>query len=78
MSPSFLAVVRSNLPRALIIAAVVGTVLVLVNHGDHIEQEPVCDGFFTKCALCYFAPFSVSMVSAVLAARAVRGRSRKQ
>lgn len=62
----------------MIIAAVVGTVLILINHGDHLAKEPVCDAFFAKCALCYFVPFAVSMVSAVLAARATRGRSRKQ
>jgi hypothetical protein len=71
-------IARANLGRALIIAAIVGTALVLINHGDHITKEPVCDAFFAKCALCYFVPFAVSMVSAVLAARAARARSRKQ
>lgn len=62
-------VIRDNLGRAAIIAFTVGTVLVLINHGDHIEKEPICDYFFLKCGLCYFVPFSVSMVSGILAAR---------
>lgn len=54
-------------------AAVVGTVLVLINHGDHLEHEPVCDGFYLKCGLSYAVPFTVSIVSAMLAGRARSG-----
>lgn len=64
--------IRRNLGRALLIAAIVGTALVAINHGDHLLQEPVCDHFFLKCALCYAVPFLVSMVSAVLAAHRVK------
>ncbi len=61
--------VGQNLRRAIVIAVVVGTVLVLINHGDHLEKEPVCRHFFLKLSLCYFVPFMVSMVSGVLSAR---------
>lgn len=65
-SESLWSVVHRNLRRALAIALFVGTVLVLVNHGDHIEKEPVCDFFFLKAGLCYFVPFAVSMVSVLM------------
>jgi hypothetical protein len=64
---SILSLLRENLRRAIVIAAVVGSALVLINHGDHIEREPLCDHFFTKTGLSYLVPFLVSMVSAVLA-----------
>lgn len=67
-SESLWGVVHGNLRRALAIALFVGTVLVLVNHGDHIEQEPVCEFFFLKAGLCYFVPFAVSMVSVLMSA----------
>ena len=60
---------KSNLKRALMMSAVVGTILVLINHGDHIEREPMCDYFFLKGFLSYLVPFVVSIVSAMLAAR---------
>ena len=60
---------RANLPRALLISVIVGTVLVLINHGDHLHREPVCDAFVAKCGLSYLVPFLVSLGSAVLAAR---------
>ena len=62
--------IRVNLGRALLVAAMVGTVLVLINHGDHLDKEPVCQHFFAKCALSYVVPFAVSLFSAVVAARA--------
>lgn len=50
-------------------AAVVGTALVLINHGDHLRMEPVCRRFYLKVALSYLTPFLVSLVSTSLAAR---------
>lgn len=55
--------------RAAIIAVIVGTTLVMVNHGDHILDEPVCPYFGLKAALTYLTPFLVSLVSSTLAAR---------
>lgn len=60
---------RANVGRAVLMALIVGTVLVLINHGDHIHEEPVCDHFYAKCGLSYLVPFLVSLVSAMLADR---------
>lgn len=69
----FRAVARSTLMaqlrRAIITSLVVGTTLLLINHGDHITREPICPHFWFKCGLCYAVPFCVSLVSAVLATR---------
>lgn len=67
------AALRKSLLRSLAIALLVGTALVLINHGDHLLQEPVCSNFYLKCAMCYVVPFMVSMVSAVLAIRSPGG-----
>jgi hypothetical protein len=67
--------VRGNQARAVVIAAVVGSILVLINHGDHLTAEPVCDGFFLKCGLSYLVPFLVSMGSGVLSSRERQGRA---
>ncbi len=68
-SHTLLGQICTNLRRSIVIALVVGTVLVLINHGDHIEKEPVCEHFYLKLGLCYFVPFLVSMVSGVMSAR---------
>ena len=60
---------------AVMIAAVVGTALIMINHGDHIEKEPACTNFWAKASLCYLVPFLVSMASVWLA---VRGRQRRR
>lgn len=62
-------IVRTNLHRAIIIALVVGTALLMINHGDHITEEPVCSYFYLKACGMYAVPFSVSIVSAIFAAR---------
>ena len=36
------------------------------------------EAFYAKCALCYVVPFAVSIVSAALAVRVTRGRSRNK
>lgn len=50
-------------------AAIVGTILVLINHGDHLAQEPICSRFFFKCGLSYLVPFLVSLISVAMSAR---------
>ena len=60
--------IRSNLRRALLMAAIVGTVLVAINHWDQLRAGPMRSGLVVKCILSYAVPFVVSMVSAVLAA----------
>jgi hypothetical protein len=52
------------LRRAVLIAVVVGTLLVVINHGDHLGDEPLCPHFFAKAALSYVVPFLVSLVTA--------------
>ena len=58
--------------RALFIAVAVGSMLVCINHGDHLAAEPVCPGFYWKLALSYLVPFCVSLVSTALARRDAR------
>ncbi len=58
--------VRANIVPAIAISIVVGSLLVYINHGDHLAQEPVCRHFWLKCGLTYLVPFMVSMVSVVL------------
>ena len=70
---SVIDIVKSSLHRAVVIALVVGTALLLINHGDHLASEPVCSHFYLKVCGVYAVPFTVSMVSAVLAARARPG-----
>ena len=62
-------IVRANLQRAIIIALIVGTTLLMINHGDHLGDEPVCSNFYLKACGMYAVPFAVSIVSAILAAR---------
>lgn len=62
--------VCDNLVRAVAIAVAVGSALLFINHGDHLAREPHCDCFTAKCVLTYATPFVVSLVSAVIAARA--------
>jgi hypothetical protein len=56
--------------RAIVIAIVVGSTLVLINHGDHLADEPVCRHFCLKVTLSYLTPLMVSLVTARLARRA--------
>jgi hypothetical protein len=62
---------RGAVVRAIWIALGVGTLLLLINHGDHLLREPVCPHFFLKVALTYLTPLMVSLVSSSLAARHV-------
>jgi hypothetical protein len=66
---------RAMLTRSAVIALAVGSLLVCINHGDHLCQEPVCAGFYWKLALSYVVPFVVSLASTTLALRDARGRS---
>ncbi len=60
---------RVALRRAVMVAMIVGSLLVAINHGDHIMQEPVCSHFYVKCLASYAVPFLVSFASAMLALR---------
>ena len=58
---------RTHLRRAVVISLFVGSILVLINHGDHLEREPLCMHFELKALLSYVVPFIVSLVSSALA-----------
>ena len=74
-----LAFEASVVRRALIMAAIVGTILVAINHGTCI----MCGKFGTRCliqsSLTFFVPYAVSTISSVQAvkcrARATRTKS---
>jgi len=64
---------RPMLRRALMIAAVVGTVLVSVNQGDVLFSDRWPAALAWKIPLTYLVPFLVASWGALLAAR-VQGR----
>lgn len=68
-TPTFIstAIAPATVSRAVKIAAIVGTVLTLLNHGDAIASGhwPV----WWKIALTYCVPYSVSTYSAAMFAR---------
>ncbi|MEP3428164.1 MAG: nitrate/nitrite transporter NrtS [Roseibium sp.] len=57
---------KQVLKRATIIAAIVGTLLGLINHGDKMLDGTLDGTGLFKIVLTYFVPFSVSLVSSVL------------
>ena len=59
---------RRILLRALRVAAIVGTVLVLINQGDVILAGDFARLNLTKALLTYCVPFGVSAYSALRAA----------
>jgi hypothetical protein len=58
--------------RALKIAAVVGTVLILINHGDALLKGDVSVGRIFKMGLTVLVPYLVSTISSVEALRGPR------
>lgn len=53
--------------RALIMAAIVGTILVSINHGMCICSGKFGLLCFVQSALTFFVPYAVSTISSVLA-----------
>ena len=53
--------------RSLILAAIVGTVLITINHGSGIAAGDVDHVCLIQCGLTMLVPYCVSTVSAVLA-----------
>lgn len=60
---------RSVVGRALSVAAVVGTVLVLINHGDALLRGEVSMGRVFRILLTMVVPYCVSTYSSVGALR---------
>ncbi|NQZ80683.1 MAG: nitrate/nitrite transporter NrtS [Colwellia sp.] len=59
------AIERKILRRSLIIAAIVGTILTLINHGDIIISGNIQTTHLVKIVLTYFVPYAVSTYSSV-------------
>ena len=60
---------RSVVIRAARIAAVVGLILAIINHGDTIVSGEVTTATVFKIVLTFLVPFGVSTFSSVLAVR---------
>ena len=58
--------------RALKIAAVVGTILILINHGDALLKGDLSAGRIFKMGLTVMVPYLVSTISSVEALRSPR------
>ena len=71
-----LAVEASVVRRALAFAVVVGSVLILINHGDAILTGDVGPGRWLKMGLTVMVPYVVSTLSSVMAMQGARGSSR--
>jgi hypothetical protein len=69
--PSFmhLALTPSVVRRALKVAAVVGTLLALINHADAVVNNTFALKNFAQVVLSYFVPYAVATYSAVGALR---------
>ena len=61
--------------RALRIAAFVGPVLIVINHGDALLRLDVDAGRLLKMALTFLVPYLVSTHSSVQSARAAADQS---
>ena len=65
-----LATSSSVVRRATVVAIVVGTILVAINHGDAIVRGDVGLGRLLRIALTVMVPYCVSTYSSVSALRA--------
>ena len=59
---------RSAARRAAIVAAIVGTILAFINHGDLIFSGTLTATCWIKMIATCFVPYTVSSMTAVLAA----------
>ena len=64
-----LAVSRSAVRRAAAIAAVVGPILIAINHGDAVVQGDISAGRALRMVLTMLVPYCVSTYSSVGAMR---------
>ncbi|MDC0227326.1 nitrate/nitrite transporter NrtS [Alphaproteobacteria bacterium] len=55
--------------RALKMASIVGVVLAIINHGDHILLGTMTATNWIKILITFCVPFCVSTISSVLAIR---------
>ncbi len=59
--------------RALLMAAIVGALLITINHGDALLRGEIDRSRLLKMALTMLVPYCVSTHSSVAATRALRG-----
>ena len=62
--------------RALKMASIVGIVLAIINHGDHILLGTMTVTNWIKVLITFCVPFCVSTISSVLAIRREQSISR--
>ena len=67
-----LATSRSVVRRAAAVAVVVGTILVIINHGDAIARGDLTTGRWLRIVLTVIVPYCVSTYSSVSALRAAQ------
>lgn len=60
--------------QSIVIAAIVGTLLVAVNHGRALLNGEITPGRIAQIVLTVVVPYCVSTVSSVGAMRAQRGK----
>jgi type VI protein secretion system component VasK len=73
-----LATSASVVRRATIVALVVGTILVIINHGDAIARGDLSVGRLLRIALTMMVPYCVSTYSSVSALRASAREQRRE
>ena len=71
-----LAASRAVVRRASVVALIVGSVLVVINHGDAIVRGDVSAGRLLRIALTMGVPYCVSTYSSVAALRDAARRQR--
>ncbi len=70
-----LAMQGSVVRRACVMAAIVGTILAAINHGDAIMRGSIDGPRLARILLTYFVPYAVSTISSVAAVRdAAKGK----
>ena len=67
-----IAIERAVLGRALKVAAVVGTILAIINHGEAIASGQATFKHWIQIGLTYLVPYCVSTFAAVQAIRHLR------
>ena len=66
---------RDVVRRALMVAAVVGTILITINHADALLQGEMSVKRIWQMGLTYLVPYSVSTYSSVSALRSIKRSS---
>lgn len=57
----------SIVKRAAVISVIVGSILVLINHGDNILDASITSKMLIQILLTYMVPYAVSTYSSVIA-----------